>query len=395
MINYLSKIIKINSINVVGINKTDANEIFHVLTVKKKGNKISILSKRNFETFDKLKSKIDPKLPILLVVDGKGVLNKEINYNIEADVSWRKNIDFNSIYFTSYKVENIDYISFCRKSSIDNIIESFKQNNLQLIDIYVGSFLSALLQSSIEESNIISGDLELEFEEEKLIGFSKRNDFLAKKGYKIGEEEINSKELPLYGAMVHFFVKSDSVSKTHDTSLNTEEVIYKKAFNFLGVLMLVVFFTSLLLSYILIQYYGAKNNELNLQNVFSNQSYQKIINLEKQKEEKLNIIKQSGTFSNKYLSFYAYEISKSVPKAISLNELIIFPAGKEIKAEKIIHFESNTIRIKGMTFNEDELNQWLNDIKKKEWIKKFEIVSLKKDKNNNTMFEIKIEINNV
>lgn len=395
MINYLSKIIKINDINIVGINKKEANDTFHVLTVKKKGSKISVLSRRNFESFEKLKSKIDQKLPILLVVDGKGVLNKEINYSIEADVNWKKNIDFNSIYFTSYQTGNVDFISFCRKNSITDLINNFKKSNLQLIDIYVGSFLSALLQTSIKENNIVSGDLELEFEDERLIGFSKKNDSLIKKNYKIGDDDINSNELPLYGALLHFFIKPDNVSKTNDLNLNTEEVVYKKAFNFLGVLMLVVFFTTLLISYILIQYYGAKNNELNLQNVYSNKSYQKIISLEKQREEKINIIKQSGSFSNKYLSFYAYEISKGVSNQISLNELSVFPADKEVKAEKIIHFESSTIRIKGTTFNEDELNQWLNDVKTKNWIKKFEIVSLKKDKNNNTLFEIKIVINNV
>lgn len=394
MVNYLSKIIKINDVNVVGVTKTDTGEVFSVLTVKKKGNKIAILSQRTFETFEKLKSKIDVKLPILLVVDGKGVLNKEINYNVEADVNWKKNIDYNSIYFTSYRFDNVDFISFCRKSNVEEITNIFKKNDLQIIDVYVGSFLSALLYSSIEEEKIISGDLELLFQEKQLIGFSKRNES-TRREYKIGDDIIFSNELPLYGAILHFYIKPNDITKTQDVNLNIEEVIYKKAFAVLGVTMLIGFFVSLLLSYVLIQYYGAKNNELNLQNIYSNKSYQKIVDLEKQREEKLNIIKQSGTFSNKYLTFYAYSIIKSVPNAVSLTELNIFPSGKEIKKEKKIQFESSTIRIKGETFKEDQLNQWLNNIKANQWIKKFEIVSLKKDKNNNTLFEIKIVIKNV
>ncbi len=395
MITYLSKIIKINNINVVGVIKKDNDEIFHVLTIKKSGSKITILAKRTFKTFEELKSKIDSKLPVLLVVDGKGVLNKQINFNVEADINWQKNIDYNSIYFTSYKTETSNFISFCRKNAIDEVVSNFKKHNLQVIDIYIGSFLSALLHHIIEEKEIASGDLELEFEDTILVNFSKRSDSSIQKKYTIGNDVIYNTELPLYGSLLHFYLKMNNVEKTHDTNLNVEEVVYKKAFQVLGVSMLVGFLVSLLLSYILIQYYGSKNNELNLQNVYSNQSYQKIINLEKQKEEKLNIISQSGTFSNNYLSFYAYEISKNVPSTISLNELNIFPAGKEIKAEKKVNFESNTIRVKGATFNEDALNQWLNSIKQNSWIKKFEIVSLKKDKNNNTLFEIKITIKNV
>ena len=43
-------------------------------------------------------------------------------------------------------------------------------------------------------------------------------------------------------------------------------------------------------------------NELNLKNVYSNQSYQKIVNLEKQKENKINILKESGFLSSKFLT---------------------------------------------------------------------------------------------
>ncbi|MES2813134.1 MAG: hypothetical protein V4670_11740 [Bacteroidota bacterium] len=395
MIGYLSKIIKINNINVVGVIKKDNDEIFHVLTIKKSGSKITILAKRTFKTFEELKSKIDLKLPILLVVDGKGVLNKKIDFNEEADINWQKNIDYNSIYFTSYKTEKSSFISFCRKNTVDEIINNFKKNSLQLIDIYIGSFLSALLYNSIEEKTISSSDLELEFEDGLLVDFVKGNDASVQKKYTIGSDVIYNYELPLYGSLLHFFIKPKNVEKTQSSSLNVEEVIYKKAFNFFGLFMLIGFLTSLLVSYLLIQYYGAKNNDLNLQNTYSNQSYQKIINLEKEKEEKINIINQSGTFSNKYLSFYGYAISKDVPKAISLVELNIFPSGKEIKAEKKINFESNTIRVKGTTLNEDALNDWLIKVKQNNWIKNFEIVSLKKDKNNITLFEIKITIKNV
>ncbi|RXR21258.1 hypothetical protein EQG63_04785 [Flavobacterium amnicola] len=395
MIAYLSKIIKINNINVVGVIRKDNDETYHVLTIKKRANAISILAKRTFKNIEELQSKIDSKLPVLLVVDGKGVLNKQINFNEEADINWQKNIDYNSIYFTSYKTENSSFISFCRKNVIDEITSTFKSHNLQLVDVYVGSFLSSLLYKSIQENTILSGDLELEFEEDALVSFTKKETSPVPKKYTIGSDVIYNYELPLYGALVHFFITSKNVEKTQNSNLTLEEVIYKKAFNYFGIFMLVAFFTSLLFSYGLIQFYGSENNELNLQNTYSNQSYQKILNLEKQKQEKLNIINQSGTFSNKYLSFYVYEISRSVPNTIALSELHVFPAGKEIKAEKKINFESNTIRVKGSTYNEDDLNQWLKSVKENNWVRNFEIVSLKKDKNNATLFEIKITITNV
>lgn len=394
MITYLSKIIPIHNIHVVGLVRKESEEAYYVLTIKKRGTKISIVSKRTFSSLEELQSKIDPKLPILLVIDGKGILNKQIDFNDEADVNWQKNIDYNSIYFTSYKTENYNFISFCRKNIVEETTKTFKDSKLQLLDVYIGSFLAALLHTAIPENTIQSGDIELVFENDTLISFSKQ-EITKTKNYQIGTDVIYNYELPLYGALLHFFISSNSVSKSQNDTLKIEEFIYKKAFQYLGVFLLSSFFTLLLLSYCLIQYYSSKNNALTLENVYSNQTYQKIVSLEKQKEEKLEIVKQSGTFSNRYLTFYAYEICKNIPKSIALNELNIFPADKEIKVEKRINFEINTIRIKGSARNEEELNQWIKNYKLENWVRNLEIMSLKKDKFNNTLFEIKITIQNV
>ena len=159
--------------------------------------------------------------------------------------------------------------------------------------------------------------------------------------------------------------------------------------------MLVGFLTSLLISYFLIQYYGTKNSELNLQTVYSNQSYQLILDLEAQKEKKLSILKESGVLSSKFLSYYGYQLIKSIPSNISLNELNIIPLKEEYKENKKAFFENRTIVIKGETFQEASFNNWLEGLKKMDWLQRFEIISLKKDKKNKSIFEIKITLKNV
>ena len=177
--------------------------------------------------------------------------------------------------------------------------------------------------------------------------------------------------------------------------MNSEELIYKKAFGILGITMLAGFLISLLASYFLIQYYGTRNSELNQETVYSNQSYQLILDLEAQKEKKLNILKESGVLSSKFLSFYAYEIIKTIPGTISLNELNIIPLKEEYKENKKAFFDNKTIIIKGETFQESSFNHWLEGLKKMEWVHHFEIISLKKDKQNKSIFEIKITLKNV
>lgn len=395
MISYLTKIIKLNNLNVVGVIKKDNDESYNVLTIKKKGNKIDIVNTASFDTFEELSKNIDIKLPIVLVIDGKGVLNKEIDFNNEADVNWQKNIDFTSIYHTSLKGARSNFISFCRKNIVDDTIMKFQKNGFQVVDIYIGSFLSALLFTSIKKETIISNDLFLEFDNEKLIGFTKQTESIKKEQYTIGEETISSPFLPLYAVLIHFFIQPKEVSKTKNETLNVEEIIYKKAFNVFGATMLIGFLTTLLASYLLIQHYGSKNAELNLQNVYSNQSYQLILDLEKQKEKKQSILKESGFLSSKFISYYGYEIIKGIPQDISLTELNVTPLNKESKANQKINFEAKTIIVKGETFKESSFNRWMEDLKKMNWLQHFEIISLKKDKKNKSQFEVKIMIKDV
>lgn len=394
MIAYLSKIIRFNRINVVGVFREEDTINYAVLQIKRKNNKVSVIARRNFTSIDKLNEKLDKKIPVLIQLDGKGILNKQININNDSDISWQKNIDYDNIYFTSFKSDNYTFISFCRKNIVDESITVFQKNKFQILDIYIGSFQGALLHNSIKENSIISGNLELTFNNGALISFTKLNPDTSK-NYNLDNDWINNKELTLYGSLLHFFVKPDNIEKTNNGALNIEEIIYKKAFNFLGVTMLVGFLVSLFVCYLLIRFYGSENAELNMKNMFSNQSYHKITALEKQKEEKLDIAKRLGTLSNKYLTFYAFEILNDIPVAIAIDELNIFPVDKEFKPEKKINFQSNMILVKGETFNEKAIDEWMHHLKNLEWVKTFEITSLKKDKNNKTLFEIKITVKNV
>ena len=117
--------------------------------------------------------------------------------------------------------------------------------------------------------------------------------------------------------------------------------------------------------------------------------------MEKQKEHKLSILRESGSLSSKFLTYYSYSIIKEVPNDISLTELTISPVLSEIKTNKRLEFMSQTIVIKGETFNEFSFNNWLIDLKKMDWLQDFEIKSIKKDKKNKSVFEVIIKTKNV
>lgn len=393
MLQYLSKIITFNKLNIIGIVRNDDSEVFNLLTVTKKGNKLSIAASRSFDSIEKLIKAIDPKVPVLLSIEGKGVLHKKLNSQVEADASWLKTIDFNSIYHTTYQNDEVSFISFCRNNLVEEIVQQFKTLNLQILDIYIGSMIGSLLINSIKADEFKSGTLQLVFEENELSDFS-RNDG---KGaiYTIGDDQILSSHIPLYACAVHFYLKPEVISKTEAKGINLEEIIYQKAFNVFGIGMLATMFVLLFSSYMMIQYYGSQNTELNLQSLYSNQSYKQLKSLEKKREQQLLILNESGLSSETFVSHLAYDILQTIPSSIKLNELNYTPIDKEVKADKKIGFTAKTIVIKGQTNEETVFNNWLSSLKSIKWVRKFEIISLKKDKKNISQFEVNILVTNV
>ncbi|MDK2772176.1 MAG: hypothetical protein KYX68_08140 [Flavobacterium sp.] len=387
----LSKIFSINQIQVVGVYQ-DANfENYEVLSLMKDNNKLTVLKKEVTNDKNRLITLIDVKKPVVLLLNGKSVLNKKIDFSNESDLAWQKNIDYNSIFHTSYKAEKALFVSFCRKNVLEDWLIFFQENKIQVIDFYLGNFATSILKEQLNQSNIFSNSTELIFNENELVDFLK-NEVVPITDYLIGEEKLNSFSLPTYASGINFFIKSDRITKSVLDIANIEEQLYKKAFNVIGIIILIGFFISLLISYFGIQYYASKNAELNIQNIYSNKAFQEIVDLENQKKDKEAIIKDVGLLSNKFLTYYDYELLQSIPNEILLNNININPIKNEVKNNKKIELSAGLIEIEGLTVDEVAFNNWLKRIKEFDWVQKFEIESLKKDKKNNTQFSILIKI---
>lgn len=392
MIAIISKLIKFNTIAVLGIFRTDDGDMYNILRVKKISNKLKIVSTVAYKSIEEVLADVG-NTPVVLLIDGKGVLNKKIDENNEVDSNWKKNIDFSTIHYTNYKSSTHTFLSFCRKNTIEEIISDLLSKGLQIIDFYLGPTLSVQLYPLIKQDKVVSNDSVLEFENGILINVSKQKEMSLDNNYVFDDVILSRHSLSLYGAAIHFFLKHKQITKSSSDSINREEVIYQKSFNYFGVSMLALFFIALLSSYLLIQYYSSENVKLNQKNVYSNQTYQHILNLENQKDQKLKILNETGQLSKYFLSYYVYELSKSVPESIGINELNIFPLLQEVKNKEKVVLNTNFIFLKGSTLDETNFNSWLFKLKKLSWIKKFEIISLSKDKKDIQQFEIKILLN--
>lgn len=391
----LDKIVKFNKLNVIGVFKSSQGDSFFLLTVKKNKSQLDIVENSAFLSIEELKSKIDSELPTVLLLDGKGVLNKKIDLKKEADTEWLKNLDYKSVHFTSFNTDECQFLSFCRQNVLEEWIALFHKNEIQIIDFYIGGLTAVLVNDLLDKGKLLSNETFLEFEHNTLSAISKPDSENETEDYLIGGISISNFHLPLYGAAINFYVNQDTIVKSKSPVIDAEEVIYKKAFEKLGVVMLVGFFCLLLCSYGFIQYLNHENATLSLENSYTNKSYMVISDLGLQKEKKLKILSETGFSSKKFISFYCYELTKSIPNTINFSFLEVHPLQKEIKKTEKVAFDYKIILLKGHTGNETIFNDWIDSLKNEKWLQKLEIVSIKRDKQNISYFELKITIKDV
>ncbi|MFN3753688.1 hypothetical protein [Flavobacterium sp.] len=391
----LKKIIKFKTLYLIGVFRDTDGDVYSLLKIKNRNNQLDIIDSFTFSDFDSLKTQLDQSIPVLVLIDGKGVLNKTIDLKNSADVDWVKNLDYKSIHFTCYKDQEVEFLCFCRKNVVEEYIEVFSKTEIQVLDFYVGSLPSVLMRSVIEKSSYYSNQVLLQFDGETLLDFKKVESGYIKEDYKLGDRVISNFHLPLYGLAIHFYVNDKSFTKSNIDGVSYDEIIYRRGFEKLGLGMLVGFFILLLTSYLLIQYFINKNALLNLENSYSNKSYDMIKGLEDQRDNKFRILNETGFSSKKFITYYCYEITKSTPQEISFSLLDVYPLKNEVKNNKKIEVNYKTISIIGQTTNKSVFNTWVDYLKTQKWIKLLEIVSIKRDKKDLTFFELKITIADV
>ena len=262
-----------------------------------------------------------------------------------------------------------------------------------MVDYSIGPFVSCLLKPFIESNYITAYSSKIEFTNNKPIRFSS---IIDSELIHINGDRLDSTNTVLYGTAIQYYFKSESIHYENNfLQTNGEEKVYKRLFELAGGFTLILFFSALLTSYLLLEHYQKKQLEHSSSLELLNESFTNIQNLEKERDLKRQILNESGVFTTHYLSFYINELTQNIPNEIQLDEFLLFPETKKIKANEIIAFNANEIIINGQSSSNIKFNQWYKSLKTYKWVVKNEtdIIKYKANKRNTYDFEIKIAIN--
>ncbi|SFJ00627.1 PilN domain-containing protein [Olleya namhaensis] len=384
-----------------GIEHTtkNGNDIIISTILKHSKKELDIETAFEANTIEEASQIIKKNQHAFLIINNDKVLSKQIESEqkdaLKLVYKAFPNINIDDFLYEVFSQKNTHFISLCRKSYVQKIIEDYKKNNIFIISVSIGNSVISVIKSFIKTNEIYSSNSKILIED-KLITKIEKNDDLANQSYSLNGLSVSNTCLLSFSGALNSILKID-VTETN-FNVNKELLLgsfkqhrfFQQFLKFAGLFLLL----GLLINFLVFNHYFNSVNELTQISAVNQSTKSKIVTLNEavSKKQKMvdDLLKSNGSRS----SFYVNEIIHSLPKSIMLSEYNYQPLVKRIKTEKEIKIEGDIIKISGTSNDSKLFSNWISQLEKNNWVVKINIEDYGATSNSNSDFTIKIEIHN-
>ena len=391
MAQSLTDILKNQTYAIIGINSGELT-LFDLLICKRKGSKVEISQMHYKLTQEDLLKQVSSKMKVLLNIQGKSVVSKILgaHENVRKDFFLNK-VSIDEFYSYVYSTEKANNTSVIRKDTFKGIIERLLPLKIHPIDYSIGPFVGALIMPLVKEKKVQVDSYLFYSENDITIVELNDENSVGSQIIEIDGTKFSPSVLPLFGTLINYLFPSERI--LYDVTVfedNKKEDRYKKWFSYGVIAMIILSFTGLLTSYLLLDYYNNEYVRYESELYLKKENYNQLIELEKWWNQQQIIMEESGQLNDKFFSYYIYELGSSTPEDITLNSLKINPLIKGIKNKEKVDKELQVIEISGIAEHSKAVSLWLELLQKKSWVQKIEILNVGLDKGKKSEFIFRI-----
>lgn len=353
--------------------------VFHYTVLKNKGKKLDIVFKGTIK--DKLelpKQILKSKIPIILIVNGKGVIVKKIDLSQEAiqeaDEIILQNLpsaNKEELFIQLYRQENSTaFITLCRKELVNNCIDELKKQKYEVANVFIGVPSIIGLQplwSNFNRLSTSTHDIELSNNSiDSLAPATKQSVKLDLDGLELEKENV----LGFSGALSYLMQNTIVEHLDSDMALLEEKHAERNKFKLLVLVCVAIAFLTAVTNVLFYTSYFDKNSKLETELSVYQGKYDQINSLLNDYQSKKDLIEGAGILNKNKLSEYADRIGATIPEEVVLNQMYFNPKKEDEESEdSLMTFENKQLVIKGNCNKSLVVNEWLNVLKMQKFIK--------------------------
>lgn len=387
----------------------DGNFRYRLVILKKNQSALTTeLQSTSLKSLAQVKQKLDPKIPLVIVLDGKGIVYRKVyaKENESSTVLLSKllpnaNADDFVMQRTSLNEEEM-ILSVIRLSVFTELMNELIANGLTSVaDVYIGPVVLTNILQLLDKQLVESGYLHvdqfgLKINEQQVTDIELTS-LAPDEDIRIGNDRISRQLLIAFAAALTGFVdQENTISNSEMLSHVKSEFKQKQKFERRGWTVLVTVFVLLIVNYLVFNNYWSQNKEMTMQLQLAQTALQRYEKLKLDFDQKKQFLEQNGLLESSRTSYYADELAKELPASIQFTGLNIHPQKKKKPGEEetTVSFQNKLIYITGNCSRNTELNEWMKKIKKKTWVQELVLLNYKQANiEENGVFLIEVKLN--
>lgn len=381
-----NQITHFRKVQVVSIEFTEQGVYYNWVQLKRSKGEVELINSKDKLNADLISDQIINSIPILIHVIGKGVLNKVTEPNEDYLENVLMNADPDDFYINYLDLEEKRYVSFTRKTALNDALSALNEVNDNILDIIIGPYHSLIddVRQNIRSTPIGSIDFNngiYSFNSKEINQRPKFN----------GELLINSFWAVTVG---YTFLKNQLSISVFDSKERKKKISNyrdKRQFKLIGIGAIIIFLIALIGNYFYQGHINSINADLEAKIMVYSDNLKKIDQIDQEMLRKKQLIANSGIIRNNYLSTTLDQIGSSIPSTIQLEEIQVYPLEKKLKRNEKPEFHRKSIKIAGKTKSSENIDQWINELNQLDWVDNVAILSFTTNEDKNTsFFELKI-----
>jgi len=384
--------------NIVGVDyNTSSDEyVLSYCHVEKSYKKIKLKSFGQ-ETTETLKKKSKRK-DIHLNISGKLVLYKQISVSDDTN---EKNIISKVIpagkeqefYYQLSDVAGKTWCAVIRRDNLQEIIDNFKEQKLNVINVSLGPLSSAVFKEVIDTNDLTTSSSQIHSEGEVVTISKRKEDQDADQlidGHNVSNYHVNA-----FATALSYHVESGtSYGSMPIIEANWTESRYDQMKLILGGMFVMVMSVVILSNFFLRSSYEEALVDLNMVNAQSEDSYQQLTARQMELSNKKNLLIQNGMDRAGVAAYFSDRIASTVPIGVNLLELDIKPLNKTLKDGERSNFIKENVLVTGVSPNSADLNKWTVLLHGLEFVNEVTINNYSQsDRENPGIFDLIIQLN--
>lgn len=379
-----------------------------IILKKQQSTLVSTTQRSALSTFADAKAAIDPKTPLMIVINGKGIIHRKVHTSEQEPPTAllnkllpNANVDDFIIQKTPLHAAEA-FVSVIRLTAFQAIIEELISSGLtNVVACFLGPFVITNLFPVVEPSFFNSpfvdiSNFRLQLSDQQITGMESTSNTPTGM-VKIGNERFTYEMLlPFAAALAYFTGDRNDVFNSQALNQLKEEFRQKQKFELRGWTLLITTFLILIINYFVFDHYWTQNKEMTAQLESTQAALNQYEKLKAEYGQKQQFLKENGLLENSRTSYYADQLAAQLPVSIQLTGLNIHPLKKKKAGEedKGFVFENQRILVSGNCQQNTALNEWMKKVKKFPWVEEVALLNYTQDnlkENGVFLLEIKIK----